>query len=190
MGVPGTASRRRGRPRRAAQGTLRRAAAQATASHAGRCQSRSRTHPARRGESEAPCRGDEAHCKWRRGAASSSGMLDTTKRQSKARSPDEGGNQRSSEAVQGNQGSSEVISGQRKARSPSSPRAVMRSHQRSSEVISGHQRSSAVIRGHQRSSPPSPRAPLRSRSRRAHHRSHRPRSSARGRRCAAGAPVP
>ena len=82
-----------------------------------------------------------------------------------------GSNQRSSEAVRGNPRSSEVISGQREARSPSAR-----------EVISGHQRSS----------PPSPRALRRSRSRRAHHRPRRPRSAstARGRRCAAGAPVP
>ena len=177
MGVPGTASRRRGRPRRAARGTLRRAAAQATASRADRRQSRSRTHPARRGESAAPCRGDEEHCMWRRGAASSSGMLDTTKRQSKARSPD--GKQ--SEVVRGRPRQSEVIRGHQR---PKGSPITIRSR--------GHQRSSAVISGHQRSSPPSPRALLRSRSRRAHHRPRRPRSAstARGRRCAAGAPVP
>ena len=90
-----------------------------------------------------------------------------------------GSNQRSSD--RGRPRQSEVIRGHQR---PKGSPITIRSR--------GHQRSSAVISGHQRSSPPSPRALLRSRSRRAHHRPRRPRSAstARGRRCAAGAPVP
>ena len=88
--------------------------------------------------------------------------------------PDEGGHQRSSEAIRGHQRpSSEAISGPWSARahtSMGSPQLVghqrssevIRGHQRSSEwlrtsmgspqLVVGHQRSSEVIRGHQRSS--------------------------------------
>ena len=60
--------------------------------------------------------------------------------------PDEGGHQRSSEAIRGHQRSSEVIRGHQRSSE------AIRCHHRSSEVIRGHQMSSEVIRGHQRSS--------------------------------------
>ena len=60
--------------------------------------------------------------------------------------PDEGGHQRSSEAIRGHQMSSVAIRGHQR------PSEAIRGHQRPSDVIRGHQRPSEVIRGHQMSS--------------------------------------
>ena len=92
------------------------------------------------------------------------------------RLPDDGGNQRSSEAISGNQRSSEAIGGnqwsseaiggnQRSSVVVSvhqSPSAFIRGHQWSSVVISGDQWQSEVIRGHQKPTCTTPMLSVRS----------------------------